>query len=177
MSIVEKRYQDIPPSLHKLQKSCDSCHDDYQAISALIYRVPDFSAMKVNISSTESLSFHSHMNELTNKVNQIKIASSDNMPARALSSLKELTLSINQLGDTCNNCHKNNSKIYPNSGIKQTLNDLAVSLQRGNKKEQGRYLGHLAVTACATCHGTHKLAYGVKQVLSADVDIMKLLKH
>jgi len=176
-SIVEKRYQDIVPSLNRLQKSCDACHDDYQAITALLYRVPDFSEMKVKISSTESIPFHSHMDGLTKQVNQIKIASSDNMPELALSSLTELTLGINQLGDTCKNCHKNNSQTYPSSAIKQTLNDLAVSLELGNKKDQGRYLGHLAVTGCATCHGTHKLAYGIKEVISAEVDIIKLLKH
>jgi mono/diheme cytochrome c family protein len=110
-------------------------------------------------------------------VNQIKIASGDDMPNQALSSLTDLTEGMERLGNTCIECHKSGSKTYPNNEIKRILKDLTTSLQLGSKKQQGRHLGNLAVTACATCHGTHKLAYNAKELLSSDVDMMKLIKH
>jgi hypothetical protein len=175
--ISNKRYLEIKPSLNKLQKSCDSCHESFQVITALLYRTPDFSSLKVRVSSNVPISFESHMNALSRHVNQIKIFSDDNMPNQALSSLNTLTLGMEQLGNTCIECHKKGSKMYPNNETKRILNDLTVSLQLGHKKEQGRHLGNLAVTACATCHGTHKLVYSAKELMSSDVDMMKLLKH
>ncbi len=168
--------KDYPAVLvqHKeLQQSCDSCHDDYQAVTALTYRAPDFS----KISITDEVSYVDHMHTLTTQVNQIKISAQDGNKALALSSLSDLTQGMNTLGETCVDCHKKDRKPYPSETMKSTLVSLEKSLTSGTAKQQGRDLGTLAVLACARCHGTHRLAYGAKKQLSSEVSFKQLIRH
>jgi len=159
---------------HKvMQKSCDSCHDDYQAITALTYRTPDFS----NIQITPEIRFVEHMDTLTRQVNQIKISAQDGNKPLALASLAELTDSMESLGGSCVDCHKKDRQAYPSEVMKKTLQSLQVSLESGTAKQQGRDLGTLAVLACARCHGTHRIAFGAKQKIVKDVSIRDLIKH
>ncbi len=159
---------------HKvMQKSCDSCHDDYQAITALTYRTPDFS----NIQITHEISFVEHMDTLTRQVNQIKISAQDGNKPLALASLADLTDSMESLGGSCVDCHKKDRQAYPSEVMKKTLQSLQVSLESGTAKQQGRDLGTLAVLACARCHGTHRIAVGAKQKIVKDVGFSDLIKH
>ncbi|MEY8252929.1 MAG: hypothetical protein RPR91_11145 [Colwellia sp.] len=159
---------------HKtLQKSCDACHDDYQAITALTYRSPDFS----NIQISPEVSFVEHMDILTRQVNQIKISAQDGNKSLALSSLAGLNEEMATLGETCVDCHKKDRKTYPSEVMNKTLSSLKVSLESGTAKQQGRDLGTLAVLACARCHGTHRIAYGAKKQLVKDVSFSSLIKH
>lgn len=159
---------------HKaLQKNCDSCHNDYQAITALTYRTPDFSTINI----TPQLSFVEHMDTLTRQVNQIKISAQDDNITLALSSLDDLNSEMKLLGGVCVQCHKKEAIAYPSDLMKQTLSSLKTSLISGTAKQQGRDLGTLAVIACARCHGTHRIAYGAKKQLTKDISFRELLKH
>jgi len=159
---------------HKiLQKNCTACHDDYQAITALTYRTPNFSNIKI----TEEVSFSEHMSTLSQQVNQIKISAQDGNNKLALASLDSLKLGMVTLGNTCVNCHKTESKPYPSELMEQTLNSLQSSLESGTAKQKSRNLGALAVQACARCHGTHRLAYGIKKKLTTQASLVELVKH
>jgi len=166
-------YNMIPAHIEKLQHNCDSCHSDYQAITALTYRTANFSTIKVN----KSTPFDEHMNTLTQQVNQVKISADDGFTEQALSSLNQLDLSMRELGETCINCHKTDKKNYPSDLMATTLISLKTALISGTNKEQGQQLGTLAVIACARCHGTHRIAYGAKKQLTKDVSFRELLKH
>ncbi len=166
-------YEKVLTQLGEIQQSCDSCHDDFQAITALTYRAPDFSKTKV----TEQHSFVQHMDSLTKQVNQIKISAQDGFTELALLSVDELDKSMNELGQVCSDCHKKDSKSYPDETMNKTLASLKTSISSGTLKEQGRYLGTLAVLACARCHGTHRIAYGAKEKLVNGVDYSELIKH
>ena len=167
-------YQDITHALDNLNKSCDSCHEDYRAITATIYRAANFSSIDTPNRST---SLKQHMQELTRQVNQIKIASEDGMQEVALSSLSELKKGMNTLGDTCSICHKKDEKEYPGDTINNTVTRLEESLVTGTLKDQGRELGTLAVTACARCHGTHRLAYDSRTLFVEKQGWRELIKH
>ncbi|MBE9536695.1 MAG: cytochrome c [Proteobacteria bacterium] len=167
------RYQDVSHALDDLRESCESCHSDYRAITAAMYRAPDFTSLKIN----PSTSFKAHMKKLTQEVNQIKIASEDGMKDIALSSLSDLKKDINLLGETCVNCHKKGAKVYPSDTISKTISSLEQSLKTGTAKEQGRDLGTLAVLACARCHGTHRLAYDARKIFSDKPRWLELIKH
>jgi len=171
--VVDQNYAGVLVEVNTLQKNCDSCHSDYQAITALAYRAPDFSTVEIE----PSVSINSHMKALTKHVNQIKIASKDNMPDLAISSLANLKQGMQKLGQVCTDCHKKDRKDYPNDQMKKTLLSLENSLKTGTLKEQGRDLGTLAVLACARCHGTHRLAFGTKVLLSKEPSLTELLKH
>ncbi|MEW6989799.1 multiheme c-type cytochrome [Colwelliaceae bacterium 6441] len=168
-----QNYQGVLTAVKKLQENCDSCHSDYQAITALMYRSADFSAIEVEPSQP----FNSHMQMLSQQVNQIKIAFKDEMPELALSTLDDLNKGMIQLGNVCSDCHAKENKPYPNQAMKKTLSSLEASLKTGTLKEQGMALGTLAVQACANCHGTHKLAFSAKTLLSKEPSLAELLKH
>lgn len=172
-SVVNQEYTSVSAAVNTLQKNCDSCHIDYQAITALTYRAPNFSKIEMK----PSVSFDSHMQTLIKNVNQIKIASEDGMPDLALSSLDELKQGMNELGQVCSDCHKQDKKTYPNEQMNKTIISLEQSLKTGIAKEQAKDLGTLAVLACARCHGTHRLASGVNTLLSKEPNWAELLKH
>ena len=169
----KKDFSSVLVQHKKLQQSCDSCHDDYQAITALTYRAPDFS----NIEISPELSFIGHMDRLTKQVKQIKISAQDGDKHLALSSLAELNDGMALLGETCVDCHKKDHKPYPSDVMNKTLSSLKNSLESGTAKQQGRDLGTLAVLACARCHGTHRIAYGAKKHLTTEVSFSDLIKH
>lgn len=172
-TVDNQDYKGVLAAVNKLQNSCDSCHNDYQAITALTYRTPDFSMIEIE----PSVSFNSHMETLIKQVNQIKIASKDGMSDLAISSLTDLKQGMHKLGQVCTDCHKKDKKPYPNEQMNKTLLSLENSLKKGTLKEQGMDLGTLAVQACARCHGTHRLAYGTKVLLSKEPNLTELLKH
>ena len=172
--IKNSSYQDITHALDNLNKSCDSCHVDYRAITATMYRAANFSSIDTPDGST---SLKEHMKELTRQVNQIKIASDDGMREVALSSLSDLKKGMNTLGDTCSICHKKDEKEYPDDTINNTVIRLEASLVTGTLKDQGRELGTLAVTACARCHGTHRLAYDARILFVEKRGWRELIKH
>jgi len=170
---INQDYTGVLATVNTLQKNCDSCHSDYQAITALTYRAPDFSTLEIE----PSVSFNSHMQTLTQQVNQIKIASEDGITELALSSLANLKSDMTKLGLTCGNCHVKDKKPYPSVEMNKTLLSLENNLTTGTLKAQGRDLGTLAVLACARCHGTHRLAFDTKVLLSKEPNLAELLKH
>ena len=61
--------------------------------------------------------------------------------------------------------------------MNKTLLSLENSLKTGTLKEQGMDLGTLAVQACARCHGTHRLTFDTKDLLTKEPSMAELLKH
>ncbi len=167
------RYQNVSDALDKLAESCKSCHADYRAITATIYRAPDFSSLEIG----PSISFDTHMQNLAKQVNQVKIASEDGKKNVAHSSLAALKQGIDKLGETCLDCHKKDKQVYPDEKINNTITNLEKSLTTGTPKEQGEVLGTLAVLACARCHGTHRLAYDSRKLMSDKPNWLELIKH
>ncbi len=173
-SASSSRYQDVSSALDDLSASCESCHRDYRASTATMYRAPDYSLIEIDTSTT----FKVHMEELSKQVNQVKIASEDGMQDIALSSLLDLEKGINVLGETCANCHKKqDAKVYPGDTINKTIASLGESLRTGTLKDQGRELGTLAVLACARCHGTHRLASDTRKLFVRRQSWGELIKH
>jgi cytochrome c556 len=170
---AQEDYVKVLQQVDKLQKNCDSCHQDYQAITALTYRSPNFSSIIVK----EDTAYIDHMDSLTKQVNQIKISAQDGMMTQALSSLTDLEQGMADLGETCVNCHKKDRRNYPNQEMTASLRSLRSSLETGTAKQQGRDLGTLAVLACARCHGTHRIVSGVKNQLINEQSLSKLMQH
>ena len=172
--VKNSQYQEVTQALDDLGKSCTSCHTDFRAITATMYRAPDFSTVD---DISPSISLIEHMKQLTEQVNLIKIASKDGMQDVALSSLYDLKKGMNTLGDTCSTCHKEEEMDYPGDTINETISNLEESLKTGTLKEQGRELGTLAVIACARCHGTHRLSYDSRQLFEDPQSWRELIRH
>ena len=172
-SASSNRYPEVSRALDQLKESCESCHADYRIITATMYRAPDFSSLEIS----PMLSYKEHMKDLIKQVNTIKIASEDGMQDIALSALSDLEKGMNVLGETCSNCHKKDTRVYPGDTVNKTITSLGESLRTGTLKEQGRELGTLAVLACARCHGTHRLAYDTRKTFVDRQSWLELIKH
>lgn len=172
-SVMDKRYADVSHGVTKLQENCTACHTDFRAITAAMYRAPDFSGMKVE----GDVELNGHMVALSQQVNKIKIAFVDERSDGALSAYADLAKGMKILGATCAGCHKHQSQTYPNPNIDEAMAKLEKSLKVGSLKDKGRALGTLAVMACAQCHGTHRISFDAKQLFVKDKSWDELLKH
>ena len=172
-SARENRFKGVSNALAEIDKSCQSCHADYRAITASMYRAPNFSSVKID----GNTDFEAHMERLGKQVNQIKIAAEDERRDEALASLATLKQGMHSLGKTCISCHKKDDRAYPGEAVLQSVASLEQSLNGGTIKDQGRDLGTLAVLACARCHGTHRIAYDLRRAFTDSPDWRKLLKH
>jgi len=172
-SVKHRDQQGVSLALNALQTSCDSCHQDYRSTVATMYRAPDFSSIKLS----EPVEYKKHMKVLIQKMNQIKIASEDGKRDVALSSLSELKKGIKLQGETCVQCHKKDAELYPSVEITKTIENLEQALSTGTYKERGKALGGLAVQACASCHGTHRIAYDNRKSFTDGPNWLELIKH
>ncbi|HID48160.1 MAG TPA: hypothetical protein EYP40_00840 [Chromatiales bacterium] len=169
----EKRYREVLNALERLKESCESCHTDYRAVTATLYRAPDFSTLE----SPPGRPLKKGMRELIGHVNRIKIAAEDGRTGVALTALVDLEQGMEVLGKTCAACHEKETPAYPGPAIRKTLLSLRVSLETGTSREQGRALGNLAVQACATCHGTHRIVSDSRRLFTHRQDWVQLLQH
>jgi cytochrome c556 len=150
-------FDQVIEAARKLGQSCSSCHREFRAVTAALYRAPDFSGIKVaNEGGTQD--YGTAMEELSQLVNRIKIASEDQRQEVALASLDRLRLRIDDLGATCKECHKDaepKERIL-GSLTRGALDELEKGLRADDVKLAGRALGSAAVYACARCHGVHR---------------------
>jgi len=166
-------YAKIPLALNRLQESCDSCHQQFRAVTATLYRAPDFSNLQIG----ENQSLKESMVTLNVQVNDIKISMQQGDVNQALGTLDDLRQGIDATGVLCANCHRDTSINYPDESVLKALDVLQVRLTLGTLKQQGQALGELAVTACAQCHGTHRIAYDARKMLGASPGLFELLRH
>ncbi len=159
--------------LGDLQQSCDSCHTQFRVVTAALYRAPDFQEMRVK----SSQSLPETMKALNQKVNSIKIAIGAKDQTWALNSLGELKAGIDEMGVLCENCHSYLPKVYPDTVVETALEELHGALLTGDTKQQGEALGKVAVSACAQCHGTHRIAYDTQQLVKTKQGLLDSLRH
>jgi len=169
----EKQYAQVEVLLGDLQKSCDSCHVQFRSVTAALYRAPDFTQLRIKDSET----LPETMKGLNTRVNNIKIAIGAKDQAWALNSLAELKMGIDEMGAMCESCHLYLPKTYPDTVVETALDELHAALLSGNIKQQGEALGKVAVSACAQCHGTHRIAYDTRQILDENLSLIELLRH
>lgn len=182
-SAREHRYGAVADALADLGESCKSCHADYRAVTAILYRAPDFSKVKVAGAGAGAgdgdgaISLNAHMGALSRRVNEIVIAFGDGRQDAALAAFSHLDVEMKRLGEVCADCHKNALQSYPSAAITQAMTVLEQSLKTGTVRDQGKAIGTVAVLACAQCHGTHRLASDAKQLLGKQGSWAELLRH
>lgn len=169
----KNQYAQVKVLLGDLQKSCDSCHVQFRAVTAALYRAPDFAQLQLKDSET----LPETMKGLNTQVNNIKIAIGAKDQAWALKSLVELKTGINEMGAMCESCHTYLPKTYPDTVVETALDELHTALLSGDVKQQGEALGKVAVSACAQCHGTHRIAYDTQQILGESPGFIGLFRH
>ena len=149
-------------AISSLKESCGNCHKQYRAVTALLYRTPDYADLRVGAQGGEGgRAYGTAMKSLSRQVNRIKIAFEDGRQTAALGALEELRAGLEDLRSTCAGCHKDD---YPverilGAGPQGALDGLEKGIVEGDEKTVGRNLGEAAVTICARCHAIHRVAF------------------
>jgi len=164
----DKNFFQVALTLNKITDTCDSCHKDYQAQVTAIYRSPDYGNIRVNDIDGNPQNIENIMHELSTFINQTLIALSDGKHKNALATSNSLRLQLENMGESCSTCHKDDT--YPKErilGIKtiQNLNSLQKNIRNENTKKSQKIMGEIAVTVCARCHSIHKTVSDLRNIL------------
>jgi nitrate/TMAO reductase-like tetraheme cytochrome c subunit len=146
-------------AMRKLAVTCRSCHNDYQAVAAAIYRSPDFRQVKVEDSDTlEELPFPKVMEGLSTSLNRVIIAMKDQRYKAAKQDAERLVHRLNDLATSCENCHSDEAPMARIFGadMNATLDGLSDGIDAQDAKETGQRLAEIGVNVCARCHGVHR---------------------
>ncbi len=158
----------LAPVLKKIGKNCNTCHESYQASTALIYRSADFEDIGVKNSLTgRHEDYYEQMAALSDAVNHVKIAYSDGYFAKSISGISVLRRRLKDLSSSCEQCHKNDNdpseRIF--GTVDSDLNRLKSLLEQKKVRDAGMLLGGFAVRVCARCHGVHKNSSDLKTAI------------
>lgn len=163
--------RDIPrlkKTLEMIQRTCEDCHTNYQPLVTAMYRSPHYDDIKIKDTNGIEQSFEENMEDLSGSVNRVLIALDDGHNPVALKASNKLTSQLNNLGESCNSCHKDDK--YPRERIlgKETqhnLEKLKANISDGRVKDSQKLMGEIAVTVCARCHNIHRIVYDLRNTL------------
>ncbi len=170
LAALEKDKLDVAgEQARKLVKSCRSCHREYQAVVALMYRAPDFSKMTVEDSETlEEEAFDKVMERLTTLLNRVKIAFEDGRKAVARESLEALHRRLEDLAGGCEQCHRDDSasRLLFGKDYQRISAELAEGIAQADVAKTGGAMGELAVSVCARCHAIHRIQSDMRELIT-----------
>ena len=158
----------IAKTLKMIRRTCDDCHQDYQPLVTAMYRSPHYDDIKIKDLKGKAQSFSHNMEALSDSVNRILIALDDGHKAVALQARQDLVGQLQNLGDSCNRCHKDDA--YPRERIlgketQQRFETLQANISKGKVKDSQKLMGEIAVTVCARCHNTHRIVSDLRNAL------------
>jgi len=151
----------------KLKNTCNACHREFRSLAAALYRVPDYSRLRVTVAD-QDLSYSKLMERLTRSVNLIKIAAEDQQPKIATQSLAMLKTQLRALETSCNQCHRDRApqERILGKATHKLLKELGESIKNNQPKQTGKLLGKTAVAVCARCHGIHRTLGDIRSFLA-----------
>ena len=164
-AVAGNKFSLISPVLETITETCKSCHDDYQAITVLLYRSADFSRQTVSVTGSDQADgYDEAMRKIADTVNRLNIAIKDDYLSDALAYMPRLEGQLNDLSASCSNCHKNDQtpvkRIFDTS--EHLLPELTEAIKTKNNKAAGITLGIFASEFCGRCHGVHRILSDIK---------------
>ncbi len=170
----------VGKTLKMIKRTCDDCHTYYAPLVTATYRSPYYDDIKLKDSnggingdtsgdtSGKMQSFEENMEQLSDAVNRVLIALDDGHNTLALESGKLLAEKLQNLGESCSSCHKDDE--YPRERIlgkatQERFEKLQVNISAGRVKDSQKLMGEIAVTVCARCHNTHRIVSDLRNAL------------
>jgi len=96
----------VGKTLEMIQRTRDDCHRNYQTLVTAMYRSPNYYDIEIKDVNGITQSFEDNMEDLSESVNRILIALDDGHKPIALQASQNLVGQLQNLGDSCNSCHK-----------------------------------------------------------------------
>lgn len=154
----------------KLNHSCTSCHNSFRAQAAVLYRVPDYANVSISMAGGKKVDYPEIMRQLTQSMNQVKIALEDERWLQAENAVTQLGIELNELKKSCSQCHNepDQESYILGDESRQLLQQLKQLIQQKAREKSARLLGKSAVVICADCHGIHRFAGDIRKRLVND---------
>ena len=163
-AVTGNKFSLISPVLETIGETCNRCHDDYQAITVLLYRSADFSRQSVRVTGSNQVeNYADAMYKLGDTVNRINIAIKDDYLSEALSYIPLLEQRLDDLSANCSNCHNDPipvERIFGSS--ERLLPELTAAIKTKNNSAAGITLGIFASEFCGRCHSVHRILSDMK---------------
>lgn len=161
----------IGRTLEMIERTCNDCHTYYQPLVTAMYRSPHYDDIKIKNVDGSQQSFEDNMEQLSDSVNRILIALDDGNKPGALTARTQLADQLQELGSSCNRCHKDDE--YPRERIlgkatQQRFVTLQKHIEADQVKDSQELMGEIAVTVCARCHNTHRIVNDLRDALLPD---------
>lgn len=153
-------------ALRKVKTSCRSCHNEYQLVSAVLYRSPDFTALKIPHDAGEPIGYREFMTRMSRRVNQVKIFYEDGDHDMALDAAVDLQRLMKLSSASCSECHKEEAstdRIFARNADYNSA--LQAGISAGNTKQVNEQLGNIGAFVCARCHAVHKPVAELRELL------------
>lgn len=165
-AVSGNKFSLISPALESIGETCNRCHNDYQAITVLLYRSTDFSHQSVRVTGSDQVDdYPDAMRKLADTVNRINIAIKDDYLSDALAYIPHLEERLDNLSANCSNCHYNDSipveRIFDTS--ERLLPELTAAIKAKNNIAAGVTLGVFASEFCGRCHSVHRIVSDLKR--------------
>lgn len=170
-AVREQDEKGVEEAHRDLSKACKGCHRKYRAVTAALYRAPDFSGLQVENSATQKKqSYADAMAGLSTIMNKMVIAMADQRWQRAQDGRRELAARLDDLAQSCASCHKEESAKNVVLGPRSTeaLEALGGLFAVQDGRKAGRALGEIAVSICARCHGIHRTLAELRTLIAGD---------
>lgn len=145
-------------ALGKVRTSCRSCHNEYQTVTSILYRGPDFDAITIARGTGERLSHKALMAAMSRAVNQVKIFHEDQQPQRATEAGRALQQLLTLSADSCAQCHQESesrARIF-SAATDRYQSDLLDGIAARDDKQVEGNLGKIGAFICARCHTIHR---------------------
>ncbi|MBC8180253.1 hypothetical protein H8E88_03930 [candidate division KSB1 bacterium] len=168
-AVANKDFKQLAKVSNEIKKTCRSCHTKFRTLTALRYRVEDYSLHDF-VENGKKIDFEDYKNNLSRTVNRIKISAVDGYWDKASASTLELRQKLKHYGESCAKCHKDDEPYERILGAstQTSLDNLLKGIEQKNVKKMGRSLGGLAVQVCARCHGVHRVLSEMRGTLFTD---------
>jgi len=158
----------VKKTLKMIKRTCDDCHTYYQPLVTAMYRSPHYEDIKIKLADGKMQSFGDNMSALSESLNRILISLDDGHNDVASQSGKLLADQLQDLGGSCNSCHKKDE--YPRERILgkltlQRFEKLQQNISAGRVRDSQELMGEIAVTVCARCHNTHRIVSDLRDAL------------
>lgn len=155
-------------ALGKVRISCRSCHNEYQTVTSILYRGPDFSAITIANSATQSLSHQEFMEAMSRSVNQVKIFQEDHDREGAGRAGRELQRLLTLATASCLECHEDSqttARIFSAESDRYQT-DLLDGIATQDSKKVNSSLGKIGAFVCARCHSIHRPLEEIRAMLT-----------
>lgn len=163
---------EVRRALGKLRTTCRSCHNEFRTVTNILYRSPDFSALRITTDRDGTLTNRELMQLMSRRVNQVKIFQEDHDSEAAKTAAEELGRLLKLADTSCSQCHQEDGAGSRNFSTRseEYQSELLNGIALRDVKQVNSSLGKIGAFVCARCHSIHRPIEEIRAMLKKRSD-------